>query len=328
MTTSDQVADRGGLLEVSPDQTPHAAPTDHRAQRAVQVRGAREGRSASDDVKRLVSVIEADVVPRLLARSAAAAQGSDPRVRSAHANLSAGPAPVVVPFTRAIVAGRDEEARALVDRLLDEGVGVDALFLSVFAGAAHELGHQWETDQVSFLDTTLALGRLERFVHDYAAICAADVAEPPEDVRIFLAVAPGEQHRFGLIMVEEIVRRAGYDVETATNLSTQEILARVQADWFDVVGFSLGRSAGIDGLRELIAGVRHVSCNPGVIILVGGRAFSDSHNATDSVRADAAIPDGARVVDELRRQLVSRDRTPLKPRTGREASRVHGRIGS
>jgi hypothetical protein len=129
-------------------------------------------------------------------------------------------------------------------------------------------------------------------------------------------------------MVEEIVRRAGYDVETATDLSAQDILGRVQADWFDVVGFSLGRSAGIDGLRDLITRVRHVSCNPDVIILVGGRAFSDPHNATDSVKADAAISDGARVVDEIRRRLLSRDQSHLKPRTGREASRVHGRISS
>jgi hypothetical protein len=56
---------------------------------------------------------------------------------------------------------------------------------------------------------------------------------------VLLTIIPGEQHSFGLSMVAEFFRRAGWNLCTGPFSSHQELASLVQNHWFDIVGFSV-----------------------------------------------------------------------------------------
>ncbi|NJK90043.1 MAG: cobalamin B12-binding domain-containing protein [Myxococcales bacterium] len=86
------------------------------------------------------------------------------------------------------------------------------IFLDLLAPVARLLGDLWLIDLCTFTDVTIGLSRLQQLVRELAP-----AFEDGHDLRGFghralLAPAPGEQHTFGMHLVEEFLRRAGWDV--------------------------------------------------------------------------------------------------------------------
>ena len=68
--------------------------------------------------------------------------------------------------------------------------------------------------------------------------------------------------------------------------------ALVTAEWFDVVGFSLGAEVHLAQLKASIAAVRHATCNQDLAILVGGPLFGAHPEFVGQVGADGMTIDG------------------------------------
>lgn len=179
-----------------------------------------------------------------------------------------------------------DDASALaqaVDRLCQQGLDAGSLQLDWLAPAARELGGWWERDECSFADVTVGLVRLQCAARRLSPLTPVAVTLPDgrRTPRILLLAALGEQHGFGLSLVADAFRRAGWDVGCAAGrpgLSPVEQVA--QAD-VDVVGISVGSTPRLSGLRRLCADLRRASSRPGVRVLLGGPIFT-----TGAVSAD------------------------------------------
>jgi methylmalonyl-CoA mutase cobalamin-binding subunit len=79
----------------------------------------------------------------------------------------------------------------------------------------------------------------------------------------------------------------------------------VSAEWFDVIGFSLGAEVHLQALAASIAAVRHATCNRDVSILVGGPLFGVHPEFVGQVGADGMTIDG-REAPSLAESLISR----------------------
>jgi methanogenic corrinoid protein MtbC1 len=170
-----------------------------------------------------------------------------------------------------------------VDRLCQQGLDAGSLQLDWLAPAARELGAWWERDDCSFSDVTVGLVRLQ---------CAARRLSPlsptPETLpdgrptpRILLLAAPGEQHGFGLTLVADAFRRAGWDVGCAAGRPGLSPVEQVAQAGFDVVGVSVGSTPRTAGLRRLCADLRRASSRPGIAVLLGGPIFSTGAVSVD-----------------------------------------------
>jgi MerR family transcriptional regulator, light-induced transcriptional regulator len=111
--------------------------------------------------------------------------------------------------------------------------------------------------------------------------------------RALLLPAPGEQHTFGLVMVSEFFRRAGWDVGGGPWEAGADPVMMVRSEWFDVVGFSLGDMTRLDALAECIQQIRKSALNSSISIMVGGPLFLAHPEYVSYVNADAASTDGA-----------------------------------
>lgn len=190
-----------------------------------------------------------------------------------------------------VLAGDDMGALAFVEAVLARGMPVERIYLDVLAPTARHLGEMWNRDTCDFTQVTLGLWRLHRVLREFSAAFGSEVEHQQEGLPVLLVPVPGEQHTFGLAMVSEFFRRAGWLVWDAPVASRSDLAAMVRSEWFAVVGFSLSCESRLETLASCIQQVRRESCNRSVGVLVGGRVFAEHPDYVARVGADAAALD-------------------------------------
>jgi methanogenic corrinoid protein MtbC1 len=262
--------------------------------------GLQESADAQLVDRTLQRTIETELVPRLLMAhrvgSVPRSFNSDQARRISDTELNA--------FIDEVVGIEDAAAPAFVRRLLDEGVSVESIYLELLAPTARELGIRWEDDECSFVDVTVALGRLQRVLRDLSQYFQAEAEAAPDSAgHVLLTCLPGEQHTLGLILVAEFLMRDGFRVLVGAPWSEEDLLTQVRTEWFDVVGFSAGCDSRLSTLKREIARIRSASRNPNVRILVGGQVFSLEQELVKRVGADGWARD-AKEAPVIVRQLL------------------------
>ena len=243
----------------------------------------------------LVSTVKTEVVPRLvLARRAASPSRSAPGPSCPNPGLDAPVTGDVAGFA-ALLLGRDAAAAsAYVADLRAHGAKAEALYLDLLAPAARHLGDLWVEDTYSFTDVTIGLLRMQQMLHGLSPAFQAEAAErrATDAPRALLVPIPGDQHTFGLAMVTDFFRRAGWKVWSGVVASRSDLARMVRNQAFDLVGFSASCDRHLDALIACIRAVRGASCNRAVGVMVGGPVFVEHPEIAALVGADATASDG------------------------------------
>lgn len=109
-------------------------------------------------------------------------------------------------MTCGVVIGSDlEAAAAYVLVLRGRGLTMETLFIELLEPTACHLGEMWDRDDCDFIDVTLGVARLQKLL----AIFNESHNLPKLEARrhVLMALAPSEQHRFGLTMVQRFYWR-------------------------------------------------------------------------------------------------------------------------
>lgn len=237
----------------------------------------------------LARALEFDVIPRL----AAAHRLADHPEACNDARSAPLAGDEVEVFAQLVTAASELRLAALIAELRSRPLSIETILVDLFAPVARRLGEMWTQDECDFTAVTVGLGRLQRMMREFSPAFGAEVGHPPNGRRVLLVRAPGEQHTFGLSMVAEFFRRAGWEVVAGGAGADTDPISAVRREWFDVVGFSVGSEARFDWLPGCISAVRSASCNRGLPILVGGPVFFLKPHLAREVGADASAPDGS-----------------------------------
>lgn len=195
-------------------------------------------------------------------------------------------AELVESFTDLICEGQGADAEQMVEQLLSGGASPELLMLELLAPAARLLGEFWCEDRRDFLEVTVGMARLQQLVRQFRLSSSAHGSLLGQAL---LVPVPGEQHTFGLRVVEEHFLRAGWQVTTILNASEGEITRLVAEEPFDFVGFSLSSVRLLPALRSAISSLRSSSRNQNVRILVGGVLFNGRDITPRDIDADAIV---------------------------------------
>jgi methanogenic corrinoid protein MtbC1 len=285
----------------------------------------RDERSPQRRQAAIERVVEADIIPRLLAayRARAAASGSEsPPIRE----RAVAPPPALRPSQPAhsaeeacalalgVLGPNPEEAVALVvARLVEEGDAAEATCLELIADAARHLGILWEEDRASFAEVTLGMFHLQRMVHDVAPMTRRRAVTPGAASKTFLLLTlEGEQHSLAKTILANCFDSAGWQVSTRQVLSTDDVSSMVSAIDYDVVGFSMATDVVVSRADQCIKAVRQASHNKNVIIMVGGALILATPSLVESLGADGTAASAAEatvraeeLLNQLRRPEVS-----------------------
>ena len=238
---------------------------------------AKRERSNAD----LARMIESEIIPRLMMSHSPPEAGSKPP-----AGGSVGPRTLEA-FARMTLASEAHTLTAYIETLMQGGLSLEEVYVDLLIPTARRLGDDWNEDFISFTDVTIGLSRLQQVVRTLGhSIPTRDADENARSA--YFVPAPNEQHAFGLFILEDYFRRAGWRTWLDTAATREDAARTVAHDWFDIFGLSATSDTPTDVITATIAQVRKASCNPGLFVMVGGRLFIDDPGLAKVVGADAA----------------------------------------
>lgn len=241
---------------------------------------------------RLVRTIEAEIVPRLVLARRVTQFADSAKVP----DLKAPEVSDVTELVRLLLAHDVGVASAYVETVRHRGASLEVICLKLLAPAARELGLLWEQDECDFMQVTVGLCRLHQLLRELSSESQVEPIEPKEDRRILLAPMPGEQHTFGITLVAQFLRRAGWDVWPEFPACNADVLDVLRQNYFAVVGLSVGHETRVEDVAAMIRSIRQSARNRAVGILVGGPLLVARPEIASLVGADATAIDGQQAV--------------------------------
>jgi MerR family transcriptional regulator, light-induced transcriptional regulator len=237
----------------------------------------------------LASVIETIIVPRLLMAHSIAAKPMTTLLETHRED-------VVIEFANLTTQDDPALATSFVQRLLDDGMVIEDVFMSVLAPAARYLGERWVNDTCSFVEVTLGVARMHRVLREFNGVPKHLWSRTGEGHNALLLPVPGEQHTFGLRLVEEFLLRESWSVRNHPVEKIEDLAPELEQTRYDVVGLSLSGETFIETLRETIAFIRRKSMNADTRIIVGGQIFAEKPGLVELCGADACAVDAPSAV--------------------------------
>ena len=259
-------------------ETMRAAPVQwHRATRPLDTR----------DAGSLAALVTNQIIPRLILAHAATPAATTPAtVRDGFD---------VAVFTPLTIGGDAGALLAYIERLLADGIGVDAVMVDLLAPAARLLGEWWEEDRCDFVEVTMGLWRLQEVVRELSQRALPPPRTGGDGIphRALFTAFPGEQHDFGAVMVSELFHRNGWDSMPLIGATMADLLAEVGRRSYDLIGLTLSCDCHSARLPSAILALRSVSRNPRVRVVVGGRVLNEDPALAMRAGADGTAADGS-----------------------------------
>ncbi len=135
--------------------------------------------------------------------------------------------------------------------------------------AARIIGENWCGDECDFLKVTIAMSRMQRLFRHMAAEFPP-AARPDLSRCALLGPAPGEQHTFGLSVVDDAFRRAGWEVDCCGCDEEADMLRLANSNHYQVMGLSVSVERRLSDLVAVVGKLRSKSRNGSVVLIAGG----------------------------------------------------------
>jgi MerR family transcriptional regulator, light-induced transcriptional regulator len=212
----------------------------------------------------------------------------------------------LVAFSDLVIREDTSAVVAFTEALLAEGVPIETVYLDWIAAAARQMGCDWASDRTDFGSVTIGMWKLQQVMHSLSPTFLSSARMTPSPSRALLASAPGDQHTFGIGMLSEFFRRAGWEVWTELPADYEEVVGKARDEWFDLIGLSAGQESAVEPMARAIAGLRRASRNPKAVIMVGGAVFTMQPETALRVGADFTAPDARQAVAKAQQAVSSR----------------------
>ena len=233
---------------------------------------------SADRQRRLAAVIAQEIIPRLMQihHEVLPPCASGPLSPSQHE---------IQELAKLVLRPDVQAVTDYISHMKRRGLPLDVLFVELLEPVARHIGRMWEDDRCDFLDVTLGVARLQKMLAVFNDTHRAAFGDMR---RIITATTLGEQHRFGLAMVEKFMGSAGWDVHSEAASTPESVAAAVHSEWFAIAGITLSCESRLDALAAMIKTIREQSCNKSIGIMVGGPVFINRPELAMRVGADAA----------------------------------------
>jgi methanogenic corrinoid protein MtbC1 len=202
-------------------------------------------------------------------------------------------------FADLVLDANEHAALGRVQLIRNDGVCDVTILTQLLGPTSAALGVRWEEDLSDFAEVTVGVCRLHRILrwmhpgHERAEYSRAHGG------RVALAPVQGEQHSFGLLLVGDLLYRAGWYTDVDIDGDNRALPITVAENWFHVAGVSLSSESRLQGAIDLIADIRQNSVNPDVRVMAGGFAFIENPKLAEKLDVDFVSADGTDIAAKM-----------------------------
>jgi methanogenic corrinoid protein MtbC1 len=204
-----------------------------------------------------------------------------------------------------LLSGSTRKCWAAIRDAIPSDVELKDFSLNVLQPALYEIGHRWETGQISIAHEHLAsavAGRIQSLVYERLA---------PTRERLGSALVtapPNEYHELGPRMVADFLELDGWVTHYfGANTPAEDLLRFVRAYPIYLVMISVTMPFNLVMCRHLVDAIRTEGSSRSVKIMVGGQAFTTAATPFDSIDADGYAPNAKEAVKLARQWWTERE---------------------
>jgi methanogenic corrinoid protein MtbC1 len=201
-------------------------------------------------------------------------------------------------FCNALLADDDEPAHELIAKHRREGASLETVYLGYIARAARRLGERWDLDEVTFMEVTIAAGRMFAIMRGLHPVI---VPEPgSSDRHALFASVPGETHTIGISMAADMFRQRGWRIDLETGRDHDELVAALENSNHRIIGLSASGAEQIVALARLVIALR--ICKPHCVILASGQITEEVADLANLTGVDIVVGDIHAAIAELEQE--------------------------
>ena len=189
----------------------------------------------------------------------------------------------------ALLSGDDRAADQFILAARRDGVDTAAISRGYVAGAARKLGQMWDDDRISFIDVTLACGKLYGIIRGLRHVLAPQIIQGRETRPALFALVPGETHTLGIEIATDHFRRDGWDVDMLMGLDHDAMVAEADMRHYEAIVLVANSDRMLESLTRLSLALRITQ--PLAHIIVAGGILDHHPDILGLVGAEAVMAD-------------------------------------
>jgi MerR family transcriptional regulator, light-induced transcriptional regulator len=156
--------------------------------------------------------------------------------------------------------------------------------------AARRMGQAWHDDEMSWLDVSIGVGRMQSLLREIGTAWVADQAGDPAQGTVLMLVPDGEQHTLGPMVATGQMRRLGLSVCLRIAPSFNELRNLIAARQFDAVMISVSTKEKVAMVAKTVQLLRTEMAGATPIV-VGGAVLSKVEDLAARTGADFSSND-------------------------------------
>ena len=189
----------------------------------------------------------------------------------------------------ALLSGDNRAADQFILAARRDGVDTAAISRGYVAGAARKLGQMWDDDRISFIDVTLACGKLYGIIRGLRHVLAPQIIQGRETRPALFALVPGETHTLGIEIATDHFRRDGWDVDMLMGLDHDAMVAEADLRHYEAIVLVANSDRMLEPLTRLSLALRITQ--PLAHIIVAGGILDHHPDILRLVGAEAVMAD-------------------------------------
>ncbi|MGV8952395.1 MAG: cobalamin B12-binding domain-containing protein [Cypionkella sp.] len=198
--------------------------------------------------------------------------------------------PLVTGLIAASLAGTKDAFASLLSEVRRSRISLAALADVYIPEAAQRMGEAWHEDQMSWMDVSLGVGRMQSLLREIGSAWAADQAGDAGHGTVLLLVADREQHTLGPMVLMGQMRRYGVSVCLRMAPSYAELRTLLTNRQFDGILISVSTKDKLEAVGKTVEFLRSIMSKPSPII-VGGAVMSKVEDPASLTGADFSSND-------------------------------------
>nr|WP_213396169.1 cobalamin-binding protein [Yoonia sp.] len=216
-----------------------------------------------------------------------------------HENVADLPTQSEIDLLCAALLSRDDRAAdQFILAARRDGVDTAAISRGYVAGAARKLGQMWDDDRISFIDVTLACGKLYGIIRGLRHVLAPQIIQGRETRPALFALVPGETHTLGIEIATDHFRRDGWDVDMLMGLDHDAMVAEADLRHYEAIVLVANSDRMLEPLTRLSLALRITQ--PLAHIIVAGGILDHHPDILRLVGAEAVMADLDSAIATLR----------------------------
>jgi excisionase family DNA binding protein len=195
-----------------------------------------------------------------------------------------------------LLAGDGRGSWGVVEAALASGASLDDVYIDVLSPALASIGSQWAEGKIDVSLEHRASGIATRLI---GRLGPRFVRRGRTRGGVVMGAPPGERHAIPVAIVADLLRQSGWDVsDLGADVPTPSFVFAAQATSdLSAVGVSVTSESCLEAAHEVLTALR-ASVQPGVALIVGGRAVENLDHARD-LGADCWASNGRSLVSAL-----------------------------